>query len=81
MRPRPKKALLVVPNKKRKIEHKIEEITYDATAREDYLTGFHKRKVARAKLAQEQAAKMAKAEKIVIRKQVCSASFATIYLS
>ena len=36
------------------------------------MTGFHKRKVQRAKQAQLEAAKKAKEEKIAIRKQVCS---------
>jgi ribosomal RNA-processing protein 17 len=71
--PRPKRSLLGgPPSKKRKIDHKIEEISFDTSAREDYLTGFHKRKVARAKQAQLEAAKKAKEERIVIRKQVCA---------
>lgn len=69
--PRPKRSLLGhQPSKKRKIEHKIEEINFDTSSREEYLTGFHKRKVARAKQAQAEAAKKAKEERIVIRKQV-----------
>ncbi|KAH6663669.1 putative ribosomal RNA-processing protein 17 [Halenospora varia] len=71
--PRPKKSVLPPLSraaKKRKIEHKIEEISFDNAARADYLTGFHKRKVARAKAAQLQAEKMAKEEKIKIRKQL-----------
>lgn len=71
-RPRPKRSLLGhQPSKKRKIEHKIEEINFDTSSREEYLTGFHKRKVARTKQAQAEAAKKAKEERIVIRKQVC----------
>jgi len=70
VRPRPKKSLLPPPSKKRKVEHKIEEINFDFSAREDYLTGFHKRKVQRAKAAQEEAAKKAREERIVMRKQV-----------
>ncbi|KAH8650895.1 nucleolar protein 12-domain-containing protein [Tricladium varicosporioides] len=71
--PRPKKSVLPPLSraaKKRKIEHKIEEISFDNDARADYLTGFHKRKVARAKAAQLQAEKMAREEKIKIRKQL-----------
>ena len=69
--PRPKKSVLGtrVP-KKRKTEHKIAEINFDFDARADYLTGFHKRKLERAKRAQAEAAKKAKEEKVVIRKQV-----------
>lgn len=68
--PRPKKSLLPPPSKKRKTEHKIEEINFDFDARADYLTGFHKRKVHRAKQAQLEAEKKAKDERIIIRKQV-----------
>jgi hypothetical protein len=68
--PRPKKSLLPPPSKKRKAEHKIEEISFDNDARADYLTGFHKRKVARAKQAQLEAAKKAREERVLMRKQV-----------
>jgi len=68
-RPRPKK-LLAPPIKKRKRHHAIEEIKFDDEARVEYLTGFHKRKLQRAKNAQEQAAKQAREEKILARKQV-----------
>ncbi|KAG9241441.1 putative ribosomal RNA-processing protein 17 [Calycina marina] len=69
--PRPKKSVLGnrAP-KKRKTEHKIAEINFDFDARAEYLTGFHKRKLERAKKAQVEAAKKAKEEKIVIRKQL-----------
>jgi ribosomal RNA-processing protein 17 len=68
--PRPKKSTLPPLLKKRKLDYKIEEISFDTSAREDYLTGFHKRKVARTKQAQAEAAKKAKEEKIALRKQV-----------
>ena len=68
--PRPKKSLLPPPSKKRKTEHKIEEISFDNDARADYLTGFHKRKVARAKQVQLEAAKRAREERVLMRKQV-----------
>ena len=58
------------PSKKRKRTFGIEEITYDANAREDFLTGFHKRKLQRAKHAREAAAKKEKAERIEARKNV-----------
>ncbi|KAI1824641.1 nucleolar protein 12-domain-containing protein [Xylaria intraflava] len=69
--PRPKK-LLAPPSKKRKRQqhHAIEEIKFDDAARTEYLTGFHKRKVQRAKHAQEQAAERARQEKIETRKQL-----------
>lgn len=57
--------------KRRKVEPTaVEEITFDLSARHEYLTGFHKRKVQRAKQAQEAAEKRAKAEKVEHRKQV-----------
>jgi ribosomal RNA-processing protein 17 len=68
--PRPKKSVLPPPSKKRKTDHKIEEISFDFSAREDYLTGFHKRKVQRATRAKAEAEKKAKEEKIALRKQV-----------
>lgn len=73
--PRPKKSVLAtrVP-KKRKTDHKIAEISFDFDARADYLTGFHKRKLERAKRAQAEAKKKEREEKIGIRKQVCSFS-------
>ena len=69
--PRPKKSVLPPPSKKRKTDHKIEEIAFDFDARADYLTGFHKRKVQRATKAKAEAEKKAREEKIVLRKQVC----------
>ena len=47
-----------------------EEIAFDYSAREDYLTGFHKRKVQRIKHAQEETAKKEKEERIKARKIV-----------
>lgn len=49
---------------------KIEELKFDPEARQDYLTGFHKRKVQRIKHAQEEAAKKGKEEKVEARKEV-----------
>ncbi|KAK0754538.1 nucleolar protein 12-domain-containing protein [Schizothecium vesticola] len=69
-RPRPKKDALQPPPKKRKTTHAIEEITFDRDARADYLSGFHKRKVARIKEAQSIAAKKEREERIQIRKQI-----------
>lgn len=59
------------PTKRRRTEPTaVEEITFDLSARHEYLTGFHKRKVQRAKHAQEAAEKRARAEKIAERKRV-----------
>ncbi len=69
-RPRPKKSLLPPPAKRRKTTSAVEEINFDFDARADYLTGFHKRKLQRAKQAQEEAAKKAREERIAARKQV-----------
>jgi ribosomal RNA-processing protein 17 len=71
LQPRPKKNVLAArPNKRRKVEHKIEEISFDNDARAEYLTGFHKRKVQRAKRAQEEAVKKGREERVEMRKQV-----------
>lgn len=48
----------------------VEEITFDPSARQEYLTGFHKRKLERAKHAREVAEKQARAEKLEARKKV-----------
>jgi len=68
--PRPKKSVLPPPNKRRRIDHKVEEISFDDSKREDYLTGFHKRKLQRIKRAQEENEKKAKEERRQMRKQV-----------
>jgi ribosomal RNA-processing protein 17 len=58
------------PSKKRRIMSlpktlgpRPEEISFDLSARQDYLTGFHKRKVERTKAAQEAAERRIKEEK------------------
>ncbi|ROT43145.1 hypothetical protein SODALDRAFT_319667 [Sodiomyces alkalinus F11] len=58
------------PPKKRKTISAVEEVNFDFDAREEYLTGFHKRKLQRIKYAQEQAAKKAREEKLQLRKQL-----------
>jgi hypothetical protein len=59
------------PTKKRKITvTAVEKIDFDPSARAEYLTGFHKRKVARQKFAQDEAAKKDKEEKLRLRKEV-----------
>ncbi|EHA55225.1 rRNA processing protein Rrp17 [Pyricularia oryzae 70-15] len=68
-KPRQKKTL-GPPPKKRKAQHSIEEISFDNDARADYLTGFQKRKQARIKHAQEQAAEQARKDRIEMRKQL-----------
>lgn len=59
------------PRKKRKSTSAIEEISFDFSAREDYLTGFHKRKLLRIKNAKEEAAKKDREDKLAARKIVC----------
>ncbi|KAL8795754.1 MAG: hypothetical protein Q9195_001806 [Heterodermia aff. obscurata] len=54
--------------KRRKTASAVEEIKFDPLARQDYLTGFHKRKLQRAKHAKEEAAKRDREEKITARK-------------
>ncbi|KIW62090.1 hypothetical protein PV05_02141 [Exophiala xenobiotica] len=59
------------PTKRRRTEPTVvEEITFDPAARHEFLTGFHKRKLQRAKHAQEAAEKRARAERIVERKKL-----------
>lgn len=59
------------PTKKRKLTvTAVEKIDFDPSARAEYLTGFHKRKVARQKFAQDEAAKKEKEEKLRLRKEV-----------
>lgn len=59
------------PSKKRKLQDsKTAEVVFDPSARFDYLTGFHKRKVERTRKAQEAAASRARQEKIDDRKKV-----------
>lgn len=58
-------------NKKRKATQ-VEEINFDFAAREEYLTGFHKRKLQRIKHAQEEAAKKEKEERLRMRREVCT---------
>lgn len=55
--------------KKRKVEQ-LETLDFDPGARQEYLTGFHKRKVARKKAAQETAVKKDREDRIRQRKDV-----------
>ncbi len=63
------------PRKKRKSASAIEEISFDFSAREDYLTGFHKRKLLRIKHAKEEAAKKDREDKLAARKIVWFTTF------
>ena len=56
--------------KKRRSASAIEEISFDFGARQDYLTGFHKRKLLRIKRAKEEAAKKDREGKLAARKIV-----------
>lgn len=61
------------PQKKRRTDkNQLAEITFDPSARNEYLTGFHKRKQQRIKTAQESTAKMDREERVKDRRQVCS---------
>ena len=57
---------------KRKRVSQVEEIAFDFSARQDYLTGFHKRKVEKAKHAQDRAVKKERELKLESRRQVRS---------
>lgn len=62
-------------NKKRKIKTVHEEkIDFNPAAREEWLTGFHKRKLERRKHAENENAKKEKEEKLRFRKEVCAPS-------
>ena len=67
-----RRTLEAVPplRKKRKSTSGIEEISFDFNAREDYLTGFHKRKLLRIKNAKEETAKKNREERLTARKIV-----------
>ncbi|KIW30643.1 uncharacterized protein PV07_06371 [Cladophialophora immunda] len=59
------------PTKRRRTDPTVvEEITFDTSARHEYLTGFHKRKLQRAKLAQEAAERRARTERVEERKKL-----------
>ncbi|KAF1965792.1 hypothetical protein BU23DRAFT_18075 [Bimuria novae-zelandiae CBS 107.79] len=60
---------MVPPSKKRKAAA-VTEISFDPQAREEYLTGFHKRKLARQKLAEEENARKERAEKLRFRAEL-----------
>lgn len=60
----------MAPPIKRRKKSASAEITFDPNAREEYLTGFHKRKVQRIKHAQEEATKKERQERILERKRV-----------
>ncbi|CUS09598.1 unnamed protein product [Tuber aestivum] len=59
----------MAPSTKRK-RPGVEEISFDAEQRREYLTGFHKRKLARAKKAREEAEKAARAERLEDRRKL-----------
>ena len=61
---------LAPPAKRKKSVSTIEEIKFDFDDRQDYLTGFHKRKLHRIKHAQEEAAKKEREDRLEARKSV-----------
>jgi len=61
---------IMAPPIQRRKKSASAEITFDPNAREEYLTGFHKRKVQRIKHAQEEATKKERQERILQRKRV-----------
>lgn len=67
--PPPKKKRRVMPAPKLK-GPRPEEISFDLSARAEYLTGFHKRKVERTKASQEAAERRAKEEKRLQRNKL-----------
>ncbi|KAF2842876.1 hypothetical protein M501DRAFT_1012265 [Patellaria atrata CBS 101060] len=63
--PPPRKRLKPLPK-----AQKVESIDFDDTARQDWLSGFHKRKVARISRAQEEAAKRERKERVRERREL-----------
>ena len=63
---------------KRKRYNQPEEITFNFDARQDYLTGFHKRKLDRIKHAQDVAAKKEKQSKLDMRRQVSGGTIVSL---
>ncbi|KAL7276947.1 hypothetical protein RUND412_000041 [Rhizina undulata] len=59
-----------MPAISRKRKNGVEEITFDRESRQEYLTGFHKRKLQRVKHAQQEAEKQAKIEKLEERRKL-----------
>ncbi|KAF4550274.1 Ribosomal RNA-processing protein 17-like protein [Elsinoe fawcettii] len=57
------------PPKRRKVEP-VAEVTFDPDARQEYLTGYHKRKVQRANHAREIAQKKEREEKVKERREL-----------
>jgi len=58
------------PTSKRRRPGQVEEISFDFDARSEYLTGFHKRKLHRIKVAQQENAKKDRDLRIESRKNV-----------
>lgn len=56
--------------KRRLASAAFDEIKFDPAARQEYLTGFHKRKLQRAKQAHEAAEKKARLERLEERRKV-----------
>lgn len=71
LRKRLNPTLVPQTKKRRKTAYAIEEIKFDPSAREDYLTGFHKRKLQRIKHAKEESARKERQDRIEARRIVC----------
>jgi hypothetical protein len=69
----------MAPSNKRKRTNQIEEITFDPSARQEYLTGFHKRKQQRIEHAREAAVKREKEERVEERRQVKESNYGRGY--
>jgi ribosomal RNA-processing protein 17 len=63
------------PKRRRLASAAVEEVRFDPAARQEYLTGFHKRKLQRAKQAHEAAEKKARLERIEERRKVRRSPF------
>ncbi|KAJ8076551.1 hypothetical protein PM082_000974 [Marasmius tenuissimus] len=60
----------LVASKKRAKRNQVKEVLFDEDARREFLTGFHKRKVAKAEAARKKAAEREKQERLETRREV-----------
>ncbi|KAL0072439.1 hypothetical protein AAF712_000202 [Marasmius tenuissimus] len=59
----------LVASKKRAKRNQVKEVLFDEDARREFLTGFHKRKVAKAEAARKKAAEREKQERLETRRE------------
>ncbi|KIY53972.1 hypothetical protein FISHEDRAFT_54773 [Fistulina hepatica ATCC 64428] len=65
----------VIAAKKRNKKNQIQKVVFDDTARREFLTGFHKRKLARAEAARKKATEREKQERLEARREASRSYF------